>query len=135
MHINFEKKTRFWIGLLILAMSALYVLVSFGKTDWVKWMAVIWGIFLTVFLILEAGIVDYFRQKKYQQIGVNDLLVWVTMIVSACVLLNTILIINMIPAKSIPVWLSTFSTTTSIVVGCLAGVLGIFYTLTGKPKA
>lgn len=133
--VNFEKKSRFWIGLFILVMSLIYVLVSWGKTDWTRWIAVVWGFFLVGFLFIEAGIIEYFRQKKYQQIGLNDFVVWVTIITGAILFLNTILLLNIIPVETVPEWLTTFLRTNGTVVGVIAGILGGFYTLTGKPKA
>lgn len=135
MGLSFEKRTRFWIGLFILAMSVVYVLVTLGKTDWVRWIAVIWGFFLVGLLLFEAGVIEYFRQKKYKNIGPNDILVWITIIVAAILFTNSILLLNIIPLTSVPEALLSFLTTSGVIVGVTAGVLGVFYIFTGKVAA
>lgn len=135
MAVNFEKKSRFWIGLFILVMSLIYILVSWGKAEWIRWISLVWGFFLVGFLIIEAGIVEYFQQKRYKQIGMNDILVMVTIATAFVLLLNSILLLNVIPMESVPEWLLSFLRTNATIVGVISGILGIFYIFTGKPRA
>lgn len=132
--INLEKQSRFWIGLFIIVMSLIYILVSFGKTDWTRWIAVVWGFFLVGLLFIEGGIVEYFRQKKYQSIGLDDFLVWLTIIVGVTVLVNTILLTKAITISQLPEFLQSYLKTTGVISGIVAGVLGIAYMFTGKPS-
>jgi len=126
-----EKQSRFWIGLLVLIMSVIYILVTLGKTEWTQWIAIVFGGFLFFFLLSEASIVEYFRSKKYKTFGFGDIMVWLTLIFAIGVLLNTMLLIQVVNNVT-PVWLINFATVSGVVVGAGAGILAVIHLLTGK---
>lgn len=130
---NIEKKTALWMGLFVLVMSIIYILVTLGKADWVTWIAVVWGFFLAGLLILEAGIIDYFRKKEYKKIGFGDLVVWFSVAFAIIVAINSALLIGAL-RSSAPEWLVSFASTTGVIAGIGAGILGIIHILMPKFK-
>ncbi len=124
--INLEKKTNLWLGLLILVLSIVYVLATLGRTSWTAWIAIIFGLFLTIFLIIEGGIITYFQKKDYKRLGFGDAVVWVTAVVAAIIFINTLLLFNFIKQQA-PEWLINFAGTTGIITGVIAGILAIVY--------
>jgi hypothetical protein len=129
-----EKKTQSWLGYLILVLSLIYVLTSLGKVDWIIWFAVAFGVFLSIFLLIEGGVYDYWRSKGYKEVTAHDFLVWLTMFVAGAVFLNSIALISvikdMIPS-SVLGFLSTIGVTTAVI----AGILGMIYIIVPKPKS
>lgn len=134
MVFDVEKKTQVWLGSLILVLSLVYVFASLGRIDWVLWVAVIFGLFLSVFLFIEGGIYDYWRRKAYKQISANDFLVWLTMFTSAVVLINTLALVPILQDK-IPEVVLNFVRPIGITTGVIAGILGAIYVIVPKPKA
>jgi len=130
---NTEKKTSLWMGIFVLVMSLVYILVSLGKTDWIKWIALIWGFFIAGFLFIQSGIVTYFRKKDYRKIGFGDVVVWITVGVAFIVTINSLLLIGILN-NSAPTWLKSFSSMTGVVVGSLAGILAIVHMIMPRFK-
>jgi hypothetical protein len=128
-----EKKSGLWIGLFVIVMSIIYVLVTLGKTDWVRWIAIIWGFFLAGLLFSEAGIIEYFRKKEYKKLGFGDFVVWMTVASAVIVLMNTFLLIQVV-RENAPLWLVSFSQTTGLIAGSIAGILGIAHILLPRFK-
>ena len=131
--MNVEKKSSLWIGAFLLVMSLVYILVSLGKTDWIKWIAVIFGLFIAGFLFIESGIVTYFRKKDYKKIQFGDFVVWITVGVAFVVAINSLLLIGMLN-NSAPQWLKSFSSMTGVAVGGVAGVLAIIHMIMPRFK-
>lgn len=128
-----EKNTSLWVGLLVLVLSIVYILVSLGKSDWVKIISIIWGFFLTGFLFFQAGVTDYFRKKDYRKIGFGDIVVWLTVGVAFMTLVNTFMMISSV-GKMLPEWLTSFAKATGIFVGVTGGVLAIVHMLMPRFK-
>ena len=123
---NVEKTTSLWMGLFIVAMSLIYALVTMGKATWIIWIAVVWGIFLSVFLFLESGIFTYFQKKDYKRIGIGDAVVFLTLIFGAVILINTLLLFQVIN-ESAPNWLVSFAGTTGLISGIGGAILGVIH--------
>ena len=131
--IKVEKKSQFWIGLLVLILSVLYVFSTLGRADLAVYVSIIFGYFLTIFLIVEAGVVDYFIKKEYRKVNFSDFVIWLTTITAGAILVNTTLLFQKLNDLS-PEWLLTFSSTTGVIVGVTAGILAIIFMVTSKFK-
>jgi len=123
-----EKRTSMWMGALIIVLALVYILTTLGKTDWVSWIAIIFGFFLAGFLFVQSGIFTYFKRDEYKKISVGDIIVWLTIIFAAGVLLNTFLLIESLNNIA-PEWLLSFATTIGVTVGIGAGILGIVHVI------
>ena len=128
-----EKRTSLWVALFILFMSLVYIFVSLGKATWINYIAIGWGLFLSIFLFLQAGIAEYFREKAYRRIGVGDIIVWLTIIVETGVFVNNLLLFSGVQNQA-PTWLISFARTTGITTGVTAGVLAVVHLLFGRFK-
>ena len=137
MGFNIEKKTNFWIALFILILSLIYILASFGKADWIRWAWTVFGFFIVILLVTEAGIVGYFSQGRYRSINLYDILIWVTVLVAGVLLVNSVLAVVMLTSNEtfVPQWLMSFYVWSGGIGGLIAVVLGIFYMFTPKPRA
>jgi len=133
LNVNLEKKTTLWLGLLVLVLSIIYVLTTLGKADWVTYIAIIFGIFLAVFLFIEGGVFEYFRRKEYRQIGFGDILVWATIVSATAIAMNSILLFQSIKDIA-PQWLISISTGTGVTFGVLGGIFAIVYIFSGRFK-
>jgi len=129
------NKATFWTGLLIVVMSLVYIFVTLGRVELVKWLAVIFGFYLTIFLFVEAGIGEYFRKKEYREIGFGDIMVWMTIIIAVLVFINTLLLIGTLSAY-LPKWewLISFTRMTGVTVGGVACLLGIIHVFSSRFK-
>lgn len=134
MKFDIEKKTQVWLGALILVLSLVWVFASLGRTDFVIWIALIFGIFLSIFLFIEGGVYEYWRSKGYRKIEANDFLVWLTMFVSGAVFLNSIAFIGVV-RNVIPDAVLGFLSGVGVITGVIGGTLGAIYILVPKPKA
>lgn len=121
-----EKKASVWMGAFILLSSIVYLLVVFGSQRWLQILAGIAGLFLAMFLIIQAGIVEYFRKKDYRKLGPGDVVVWLTFIVGAGVLVNSLLLFGIV-SQNAPQWILTFSTTTGVITGIIGIILAIVH--------
>jgi hypothetical protein len=126
MGVNIEKKTGLWMGLLVVVLSIIYLLVSLGKAEWIQYIALIWGFFLSIFLFLEAGIITYFQKKEWKKITMGDFVVWITVIFAALIFINSLLLINIVRINT-PTWLQSFSSMVGIVAGIGGAILGIIH--------
>ena len=133
MKFDVEKKTQVWLGALILVLSLIYVFASLGKIDWVIWIAVTFGIFLSIFLFSEGGVYEYWRNKGYKKISANDFLVWMTMFVSGVVFLNSIALMGVV-RDWLPDTVLSFLSVVGVTSGIIAGTLGAIYVIIPKPK-
>lgn len=127
---NFEKKTGLWLGLLVLVLSIIYILTTLGKATWTSYIAIVFGYFLVGFLIIEGGVLEYFRRKDYKKIGVGDFVVWITIASASVIFLNTTLLIqavrNITPDNILNPLLS-FTQITGVTAGIVGAILGIVY--------
>jgi len=123
-----EKRTSMWMGAFIIVLAIVYILTTLGKTDWVSWIAIIFGFFLVVFLFIQSGILIYFNKEEYRKIGIGDVVVWLTVIFAAGVFINTLLLIQIIKNVT-PLWVISFATTIGVTVGIGAGILGIVHVI------
>ena len=130
---NIGKKTSRWVSAFLLVMFIIYILVSLGKTDWIIWIAVIFGFFITGFLILQAGLVEYFRKKEYREIGIGDFIVFLSVAVAVAVFMNSLLLINIIKEQT-PQAIITFATSTGVFVGIVGGILSIVHLIMPRFK-
>ena len=134
-----EQKTMLWTGLLLVVLSLIYIFVTLGRIDLIRWVAVFFGAYLSIFLFVQAGIIEYFRKKEYKTIGFGDIVVWLTVIVAVLVLINTALLIGIIGAY-IPEWITSqewlmsLTRTIGVIIGILAGLLGIAHILSPRFK-
>lgn len=126
-----EKKSQFWLGLLVVVLSLVYIFSTLGRTTWTNWIAFLFGVFLAIFLFVEGGITNYFKSKSYRSLGFGDLVVFLTIFSGAIVLLNSILIFRSIRAVA-PEWLIGFTTATGVTTGVIAGILGIVFVFTAR---
>jgi hypothetical protein len=131
--IKVEKQTQIWMGAFIAILSVIYGLSSLGRVEWVNYISIIFGFFLSGFLLIEGGIFAYFREKKYKVITFGDIITITTMIISALTLLNTLLLFKAV-RMSAPIWLLDFSKTTGVIVAIAGGIIGIIYLFAGKVK-
>src|SRR3990167_580386 len=129
-----EKKTQSWLGAFILVLSLIYVFASLGKLDWVVWIAIAFGVFLSILLISEGGVYSYWKSKGYRKIDSGDFLVWMTMFVSGVVFLNSIALIGVVK-DWFPDAVLNFLSIVGVTSGIIAGLLGAVYVLVPKPKA
>ena len=132
--LNVEKKSQVWLGWLIVLLSVIYGLSSLGKVEWLVWIAVIFGIFLSIFLVIEGGIRDYLRSKGWRKIDSSDFLVWFTMFVAGAIFLNSIALIGVVRSW-MPMIVLSFLSTIGIVTSVIGAILGIMYVFVPKPKA
>ena len=123
-----EKRTSMWMGAFIIVMAIIYILTTLGKTDWISWIAIIFGFFLAIFLFIQSGILTYFNKEEYRKIGIGDIVVMLTIIFAVGVFLNTLLLLQVIQNIA-PAWLTSFATTVGVTVGVGAGVLGIIHVI------
>ena len=121
-----EKRTSMFMGAFIVVLAVVYILATLGKTDFVTWIAIIFGFFLAGFLAIQSGILTYFERKEFRKIGFGDLIVLLTVIFAAGVFLNTLLLIEVVKNVS-PEWLISFAKTIGVTVGVGAGILGIIH--------
>ena len=129
-----EKKSQVWLGLLVLVSSIIYILASLGRADWTVWMALVFGVFLSGFLIFEGGVYHYWKSKGYKHIGMSDFVVYLTMFVAGAVFLNSIALMGVV-RDWLPDAVLSFLSTIGVTTGIIAGILGIIYVLIPKPKA
>src|SRR4030042_3379728 len=108
MKTNLEKASSLWIGLFILVMSVIYVFVTIGQTDWVIWISIVWGVFLSILLFIESGIIVYFQKKDYKKLTMGDGIVFLTLIIATGILMNTIFLINVV-SDIIPSYILNFT--------------------------
>ena len=131
---DIEKKTQGWLGALVLVLSLVYIFASLGKIDWVLWIAVIFGVFLSIFLFIEGGVYHYWKSKGYKKVDAGDFLVWLTMFVSGAIFLNSMSFVGVIGDRMPEVVLS-FLSMIGVVTGIIGGILGAIYVIVPKPKA
>lgn len=127
------KRSNFWLGIFVLVMSILYILVTLGKTTWVQWIAMVWGFFLGGFLLIEAQVIAYFREKRYKKIAVGDFVVFGSLIFGAVIIINSLLLVGIIQSSA-PLWLTNFATTMGVIAGSVGGLLGIAHLLLPRFK-
>lgn len=132
--LKLEDSGRKWFGLWVLFLAIIYVLASLGKISWVQWIAVGSGIFLSLFVIGQAGVWDYLRQKRYKSIGFGDIMVWIALFFAGVLFLNSIFLIPFIGTTA-PSWIVNFTTGIGVTAGIIVGLLAIFFAFTPKPKA
>jgi len=123
---NIEKKTAMWFGLLVVLLSVIYIFVTLGKTDWVRWIAVVWGFFLTGLLLIEAGVVTYFKNKDWRKFSMGDMVVIGSVVFATVIGINTLLLIGNLKQTS-PLWLVNFTSTTGVISGIGGAILGIIH--------
>ena len=134
-----EQKTTLWTGVSLVILSLVYVFVTLGELEWIRWLAVVFGVYLSIFLFVQAGIIEYFREKEYETIGFGDVVVWLTVIVAVLVFINTALLVGIIGAY-IPEWITSqewlmsLTRTMGIITGIVAGLLGIAHILSPRFK-
>lgn len=121
-----QNKTNLWIGAIVSLMGLGYLLTSLGQADYIKYIFSVFGVLLSVFLFIEAGIIQYFKNENYKQIGFGDFVVFGTIIIATGVLLNSILIFQAIK-DVFPLWLSNFATTTGVLFGILGIIAGVLH--------
>jgi len=129
--MNTEKKVKLWFNLFILTLAIVYTLSSLGYTEFTKWIAVIFGFFLSGFLIIKAGVVTYFKKKEYKKITFSDVMVWLSIAFAVGVFINTMLMTNFL-GNYPPQWLITFAQTTGVTVGVGSGLLAITHMISGS---
>lgn len=129
-----ERGSSVWLGWLIILLSVVYGLASLGRLNWIVWVAMIFGVFLSIFLFIEGGIRDYWRSKGYKSLDSSDFLVWLTMFVSGAIFLNSIALIGVI-RDLMPDVVLGFLSTIGVITAVIGAILGVMYVLVPKPKA
>jgi len=119
-------KSNIWIGAIVILMGLGYLLTSLGQAEYLRYIYATFGILLSAFLFVEAGIIQYFKSENYKQIGFGDIVVFGTVIVATGVLLNSIIIFQAL-RDVFPAWLNSFAMTTGILFGVLGMVAGILH--------
>lgn len=130
---NTEKRVALWLGLSIFLASILYVLVLLGDEKWLQITAGIVGLFLGGFLFAQAGVMEYFRRKEYKTVTPSDFVVWITIVISAGVFINSALLFGIV-SQNAPQWLITFSQTTGYIVGGIGALLALVHAIMPRFK-
>jgi hypothetical protein len=121
-----EKNSVRWLGVFLLAMFVLYLLSSLGKVAWLNYVSMIFGFFLSGLLLIESGIITYIRKKEYKTIGLGDAIVFLSVIASVGLLMNSLLMLNFVRLAS-PLWLVNFSVGVAVVVSVIGAILSIIH--------
>lgn len=124
MLLNVEKKTRWILSVIVTITFLSYIFTGFGKTIWVIWLNVVFGIILGLFIYSETAIVSYIKSKKYKKIDSGDILVWFGAVFGTVVILNSIFFINVIRAIP-PQGLVSFLSINGAIAGSIAGILAL----------
>ena len=130
---NLGQKTVRWMSAFLLVMFIIYGLVSLGKTDWLNWIAIVFGFFISGFLFIQSGIVEYLRKKDYKKLGVGDFVVWLSVAVGVLIALNSILLINVVK-EAAPLWLTNFATSIGVGSAVVGSVVSIVHLFAGRFK-
>lgn len=128
-----ENKTKWILSAIILIAVIGYIFASFGNTNVIVWMFAILGILLGLGLYSEVAIADYFRKKKYKQIGFGDIFVWLGLIFGTIVILNSIFIIQAIRNVA-PIGLLNFLSVNGAIAGGIAGILILIMLWSPRPE-
>ena len=131
--IKTEKGTRWILSAIILTAVLGYIFASFGNSTAVLWMFAFLGILLGLGLYSESAVVEYFRQKRYKQVGFGDIFVWLGIVFGTIVILNSILIIQAIRNVA-PDWLLSFLSVNGAIAGGIAGILLLLMLWMPKPE-
>lgn len=131
--LKIEKGAEKWFAILIILLSAMLILTSFGKTEWLVYISAGFSIILGIFLYREGGVRDYIRSKGYKKISGQDFLVWASFIFGTFLVINGALLIPMV-GSAFPEWFKSFMSTNGIFGGIISGSLGIIYLFIPKPK-
>lgn len=131
---NIEKRSQAILGWLIVLLSVIYGLASLGKVEWIVWVAIVFGVFLSMFLFIEGGIYSYWKKGGYRHVDSGDFLVWVTMFVSGAIFINSIALIGVV-RDWLPEMVLSFLATIGLIVAVIGSILGVMYALVPKPKA
>lgn len=132
--LKLEKSGAKMLGIWVLFLAVIFILSSFGKIDWILWIAVGSGILLSLFVLAQVGTYSYFKRKGYKQVSMGDFVVLGATFFSAVVLINSLVLIPLI-GNIVPGFLSDFTTGMRVVSGVVVAGLAIFLTFTPKPKA
>ena len=131
--IKTEKGTKWILTAIILVAVLGYVFSSFGNSNAVMWLFAILGILLGLGLYSESAIVEYFRQKRYRQVGFGDVFVWLGLVFGTIVILNSILIIQAV-RNIAPDWLLSFLSINGAIAGGISGILLLLMLWMPKPE-
>lgn len=132
--LKLEDSGRKLFGLWVVFLAVIYILASFGRIEWLQWVAVGSGILLSLFVFGQAGTLDYFRQKKYKNIGTGDFVVWISSFFAGVVFLNSLFLIQMIRNLA-PAGLLNFTTAIGVTSGVIVSILALIFAFSSKPKA
>jgi len=132
--IKLEDTGKKSIGYLAIFLSLVYIFASLGKIDWVVWIAFGAGIFLSFFLLSQAGVSSYLKRKGWRSISANDFVIGLTVFISGVVFLNSIFLFGVVRNR-IPEAVLTFTTSIGVTSGLIAGILALIFVFTSKPKA
>jgi len=128
-----ERKTKVILSAVILVSIIGYILSSFGKSDSLAWLFAILGILIGLGVYSEVAVVDYFRQKKFKQIGMGDFIVWIGAIFGTVIILNSIIIINTLRNVT-PTWLLNFLSINGAIAGGVTGILLLLMLWLPRPE-
>lgn len=130
---NIEKNTRYVLGLLGFFSMLAFVIQSFKLGDWSPYAYQVTGIALSAILIIEGGVVTYFKKQQYRKIDFSDFVVWITIFVSGIVFMNSILGFKIV-SMNMPSAISNFVGNVSGIVGIIAGMILVIQAFTPTPN-
>jgi hypothetical protein len=129
-----EKLTQTILGIFAILMLIIFTVASLGaKYDFTKYVIMITGFVLSLTLISEAGVYQYFRSKSYKKIGFGDVVVLLAILLAGSVLINSFLMISML-SEVAPTWLITYSQASGTTIGILGLIVAIVLMITPRVK-
>jgi len=126
-----DKFNNLWTLGATIVLFVGYILFSLGKESGLKTVFAIVGILLAVYLIAQAGIIQYFKKENYKSLGLGDIVVFGTLIIAGAIIINSVMFFPSI-SGIIPVKIANFATTNAIILAVIGIVLAIIHYISAR---
>ena len=130
--VKIEKGSERWFGITIILLSAMLILTSLGRTEWIMYISGAFSALLGVIIYTEAGIREWLKKKGYKSVDPQDFLILTSFVFGTFLIVNAIMIFLGDIATG---WFFDFIRGSGLIGGTISGILGIFLVLTKRPKA
>lgn len=131
--LNIENKTKWILTSIVVVAFLTYIFTTLGRTEWIVWLSVVFGVLLGLFLYSETAVLSYIKSKAYRKLDAGDILVWLGAVFGTAVILNSVFLINAV-RNFAPEPLLNFLSGVGVVVGVVAGILALLLLWLPKPK-
>jgi len=131
MILNIERKNRIIVGILALIAVLMFLATTFGSSAGVLSGEIAIGIFISLMLFTESGIVRYISQSGFKKFTFGDIVVLLGTLAGASLFVFSVSLIPQV-GEVLPVSVTNFTTSFARIIAGISAVILLIFVVTPR---